>query len=448
VKLHSRITIKAADFIVVYVIAMHALMFANLFLTGRSLTSPLFLPFAFVTLLLAFRFYLQVLRRPVPSLSPLDLAVTVYLAVSLCSLVSFLTPGNPAAARAYLYGLNLQVLPMLMYFAAKGLDATDVSRVLRVLIGMQAFCALVGIPLFLVRPDFYTAFLADRLGYSEDWQNYARLQSYMGSTAVGILSAVAIVLLANVRMSGLLRYSLALLFALTIFLAQQRGAYVSGVIAFAFLLYRSKLSALQFTAAVGGTIVAVFVGLNSLGLDTDLLAGIFSNRIVDDLFMGDPLGERRASYGKGLSFLTEHPFGLGLGATTSAAQDSGAHVNGQVVDAYYMRVASDLGVQGLVLFLVVLAVAALQSLCHSVILGIAVLVAIYSLQSIGTNVLDTFFVSHAFWLLLGLSGTEARGATYGPKGARPMHFVAAHGGVASAGHPATGLPGAGESDGT
>ncbi len=293
----------------------------------------------------------------------------------------------------------------------------------------------------------HTAFLADRLGYSEDWQNYARLQSDMGSTAVGILSAVAIVLLANVRMSGLLRYSLALLFALTIFLAQQRGAYVTGVIAFAFLLYRSRLSALQLTAAVGTMIVAVLVGLNSLGLDTDLLAGIFSNRIVDDLVMGDPLGERLVSYGKGLSFLAEHPFGLGLGATTSAAQDSGAHVNGQVVDAYYMRVASDLGVQGLALFLIVLAAAALQSLRQSVIRGLAVLVAIYSLQSIGTNVLDTFFVSHAFWLLLGLSGTEARGATYRPEVARQVRFVAADGGVASAGFPATGLLGKGERDG-
>jgi hypothetical protein len=336
---------------------------------------------------------------------------------------------------------------MLMYFAARSLDAGDVSRVLFVLIGMQAFCSLVGIPLFFLRPDFYTAFLADRLGYSADWQNYARLQSYMGSTAVGILSAVAIVLLANVRMPSLLRYSLALLFALTIFLAQQRGAYVSGVLALGFLIYRAKLSALQLTVAVGATFAAILVGLNSVGLDTDVLAGIFSNRIVDDLFMGDPLGERMVSYGKGVSFLADYPLGLGLGATTSAAQDSGAHVNGQVVDAYYMRVASDLGVHGLALFLVVLATAAIQSLRHSVIRGGAVLVAIYSLQSIGTNVLDTFFVSHAFWLLLGLSGTEVRCLPDRLRDVQLMRFVASQGVVASSGYPEVGPLGTGDRDG-
>jgi hypothetical protein len=90
----------------------------------------------------------------------------------------------------------------------------------------------------------------------------------------------------------------------------------------------------------------------------------------------------------------------------------------------------------------------LQSLRHSAIRGLAVLAAIYSLQSIGTNVLDTFFVSHAFWLLLGLSGTEARGVTHRPRDARPMRFVAAQGVVASAGFQATGLLGAGDSDGT
>lgn len=408
-----RISVSRADFVVWYVLAMHALMFVNLFLTGRSIPSPVLLPFAIGTLWMTVRFLAEVLRRPTPAVSPLDMAVAAYLAVSLFSLVQFSLPGNPASPRAYLYGLSLQVVPMLMYFAGRSVDAASVPRILTVLVVAQAFCALVGIPLFFLRPDFYTNYLVDRLGYAADWQTYARLQSYMGSTATGILSAVAIVLLANLRMPMLLRYGLALLFVLTIFLTQQRGAYVSGVLAFAYLVYRSKLSVLQLAIAAGATVAGVLAGLASVGLDIDLLEGIVRNRIVDDLLLGSPLGERLVSWDKGMAFLAQQPLGLGLGATTSAAQDAGAHVNGQVVDAYYMRVAADLGVHGVMLFVLVLALGALQGLARPAVQGIAVVAAIYAFQSIGTNVLDSFFVSHAFWLLLGLAG--AVGAASAPR---------------------------------
>jgi hypothetical protein len=429
-----RVVISRADFLVGYVVAMHALMFANLFLAGRSIPSPVLLPFAVGTLWLTVRFFAEVLRQRTPSVSPLDLAVSAYLAVSLVSLVQFVLPGNPASPRAYLYGLSLQVVPMLMYFAGRCVDAASVPRILAVLVAAQAFCALVGIPLFFTRPDFYSNYLVDRLGYTADWQTYARLQSYMGSTATGILSAVAIVLLANLRMAMLLRYGLALLFLLTIFLTQQRGAYVSGVLAFAYLVYRSKFSVLQLSLAAGATVGGVLAGLASLGLDIALLEGIMRNRIVEDLLLGSPLGERLSSWDKGLAFLAQQPLGLGLGATTSAAQDAGAHVNGQVVDAYYMRVAADLGVHGAMLFVLVLVLGALQGLGRTAVQGLVVVVAIYAFQSIGTNVLDSFFVSHAFWLLLGLAGAQGRthaqsrpgrlrfAATAGaPGAARPTH---------------------------
>ena len=432
-----RFSISQVDFLIAYLIAMHAMMFANLFLTGRSLASWLMLPFALGSLWLALRHFTFVLRQSTWSVSPLDLAVAVYLAVSLLSLVQFALPGNPASPAAYLYGLNVQVVPMLMYFAAKGVDASRVPRILLALIALQAFCALVGIVLFFARPEFYSNYLVDRLGYTADWQTYARLQSYMGSTATGILSAVAIVLLASVRMPVLLRYGLALLFALTIFLTQQRGAYVSGVLAFAYLVYRSKLSVLQLSLAAGATVIGVLAGLTSVGLDIDFLAGIVRNRIVDDLLLGSPFGERMVSWDKGLTFLAQQPLGLGLGATTSAAQDAGAHVNGQVVDAYYMRVAADLGVHGVALFVVVLALAAWQGLGRTAVQGLVVLVAIYAFQSVGTNVLDTFYVSHAFWLLLGLAGAGGRlPAQVGPG---RLWFVRTSGSAAPGGRPSSAL---------
>jgi hypothetical protein len=400
-----RLVVTQADYDVAYLVSMHALLFTNLFLAGRFLSSLVLVPLARVGLVLAARFFGRLLAQARPSLSALDLAVSIYFVYSVASLVLFTTPANPASPRAYLYGLNIQVLPMLMYFAVKGLGEYDLRRIVRVFIGLQAICAMVGIVLFLARPNFYTAYLGERLGVEQEWQSYARLQSYIGSTATGILSAVAIALLADVRWSRFVRYALAVLFLLTIFLTQQRGAYVSGILAAGFFLYRSRVSPLALAAAVGVSVAALLVTLGSLGFGTDLLADLFRSRVVEDLIQGSPVGERAEAYEKGLGFISTFPLGLGLGATTSAADDAGAHVGGQVVDAYYMRVASDLGVPGLALFIAVLAVGAYVAARSPRYRAFAVVVLIYAFQSTGTNVLDSYFVSHVFWMWLGFAGS-------------------------------------------
>jgi hypothetical protein len=299
---------------------------------------------------------------------------------------------------------------MLMYFAVKGIGDHDFRRIIRLLIALQVACALIGIALFFLQPDYYSEFLRDKLGVSENWQIYGRLQSYMGSTATGILSAVAIVLLLNVKLLRLSRYALWLLLLLTILLTQQRGAYVSGLLATLYLLYKARLNPLQLGMVLVLMCAVLLAALNYLGLTADLFVGAVQSRIVEDLIFGDPLGERVDAYQKGLSFLSEFPLGLGLGATTSAAQDAGAHFNGQVVDAYYMRIACDLGVIGLVLFVAVLVLATYSSVRNGLVHGFALIVIIYAIQSTGTNVLDSYYVSHVFWLLLGYVGATSNRA--------------------------------------
>jgi hypothetical protein len=266
---------------------------------------------------------------------------------------------------------------------------------------LQAFCAAVGLTLYLTRPDFYSDYLTDLLGKSEDWAIYARLQSYWGSTGVGILSATSIALLPVTGLQRQMRYFLLFLFLATILLAQQRGAYISGVAAAAYFIYRERVSWTYLLLGVlGMTAVGVLV-LAKSGVTTDMVIAIIDNRVVFDLFEGDPYGERSVSWAKGLDFLMRFPLGLGLGATTSAATDAGAHVDGQVVDAYYMRVASDLGVAGLALFVLLLAVAFTTAIRNRATWAYAVIVFIFAFQSTGTNVLDSYYVAHVFWMLLG-----------------------------------------------
>jgi hypothetical protein len=397
-------TFDQADFLVAYLCAMHGLMILNLMRAGSFIGTPVLLPLELVPIALGIRFFARQLGGPTPRLTVLDLVFSGYLLLAIVSLVDYAWPSNPASIASYLYGLNVQVLPMFTYFLAKGFDEQDLQRVIRVFIMLQVACSVIGIPLFFGRPDFYTAYLVERLGFTTDYQNYARLQSYMGSTAVGILSAVAIALLTKSGFRRVTRYMLALLFMISIFLTQQRGAYVSGALATAYLLYKSRVSLLQLSVAVVIIGVVVVLVASSFGLTFDLAVTIAHNRVVDDIVHGDPLGERAVSWAKGFRFVSEFPLGLGLGATTSAADTAGAHAGGQVVDAYYMRVASDLGIAGLIWFLLLLATAGLVSLFRPATEAIAVVVAIFAFQSIGTNVLDSFYVSHVFWMLLGYAG--------------------------------------------
>ncbi len=67
-------------------------------------------------------------------------------------------------------------------------------------------------------------------------------------------------------------------------------------------------------------------------------------------------------YGAGVAYFIEFPLGVGLGGTSSAAENNGLTTRGQVVDANFMRILADLGFQGLASFLFVLIVASYAAL--------------------------------------------------------------------------------------
>jgi len=392
-----------------YMLAMNLLAFTNMFLPGRTLSSLLLMPLALGSMVITAVFLKKVAEQQRPTLPYLDLCILAYIIYSLLSVFLFLQPSNPASMRAYLYGVNLQVLPMFVYFAAKGLDDVDAARVLKFMVALHVAVAAIGVFLFFARPDFYTLHVSDKLAVTEEWQVYGRLQSFWGSTAVGILSAVSIVLLTNVGWSRVARYAFLVLFLVTIFFAQQRGAYASGVLATAYFLYRERLGLAYVLVVLSGLVIGLIAVLSYYQVSADLLFTIINNRIVDGLLYENPLAERAGSYDKGMAFLADFPLGLGLGATTSAADDAGAHLGGQVVDANYMRIAADLGVVGLFLFLMLLVVAFLTAFRASRVNGLALIVVMYGIQASGTNVLDAYYVSHVLWILLGLMTSDRAG---------------------------------------
>ena len=190
-----------------------------------------------------------------------------------------------------------------------------------------------------------------------------------------------------------------------VLLTQQRGAYISAIFASLYYLSNNKINfkyLLLFVSiiSVGG----IYIFSTSIN-DEESYLYYTANRVTTDVINSNPYSERAISYQKGLMYLSEFPFGMGIGATTSAADNGGAHPGGQVVDANYMRILSDLGIVGLYVFIAVLVFATRSIFVRQRPKAFLVILLIYSFQATGTNVFDSYYVTHLYWLFLGIIDT-------------------------------------------
>jgi hypothetical protein len=346
--------------------------------------------------------YFTLLRSRRASLTRLDAAVLFYLLISVASVVMYFREENPSAFEAYLYGIHLFVLPMSLYFGVKILPPAQ-QRTLLVWVCWMNFAAMVyGLYLHFERPFYYRDYLvgtvleAKRL--TEDWQIFSRLQSYLGSTAVGSVSAVTILLLGVCNVSPLILAMIGSSMVVSSFLSQQRGGILAALLAVTYVLV-IKRSAVWVRVFIG---VCVLLGVaNFLGLVVERDAStveLWRERFSGGV--GEAMAER--GYGPGWDYLVHYPLGVGLGATSSAADSAGLASRGQVVDANFMRILADLGPQGLLAFLVVLALTVHAGLRRRNGIGWIMVPGCICLICVGTNTLDSHYVAHSFWAILGI----------------------------------------------
>lgn len=337
----------------------------------------------------------------------LDRAVLCYLAISLASVVMFLRPDNPSHYIAFAYGVHLCVLPMSLYFAAKSLTPEQRRSLLVFVCFLNMAAMWYGFYLHYLRPDFYREYLATTLLYSkhytEDWQMFSRLQSYLGSTIVGSVSAISIALVCICRAPTVMMVATVMTMFAAVFLSQQRGGMAATVlVAFYAVILRKTSWWIRIAVLLAGTIGII----QSFGLFSerhDSLSELLATRFTENL---SEVAENRG-YGPGIAYFLDFPFGVGLGGTTSAAESAELTSRGQVVDANFMRILADLGIQGLLAFAFVIVSAVVAAWRTSERYGWISLIGAVMLICIGTNTLDTHYVSHLFWLCLGVLSASA-----------------------------------------
>jgi hypothetical protein len=398
-----------------YLGGLHLLVLVALWRRSAGGVAPGLVLLSVIPFVLALRHLLSRLAR---RLGPLDLWVLLYALWCVGSGVLYFQAGHPSQATAYAYGLYNFVLPMTCYFAARRLDRSQITALISVMVVLNAFAIGYGIYMHFVRPAYYADFVTrtfSALGATEDWQFYARLQSYFGSTSVGYLAACGIVL-ATISRPSVKRLvpMLALLFTAGALLSLQRASMLGLVVALGYLLFVSRGSlGLRFFTVIAFAAALVY-GTTRLGAAGDPLRERVTDRATEELVEGlsNFLDDR--GYKPGLMYLKDFPLGVGLGGTSSAADNAGLLSRPEVADANFMRIAADTGLIGLMLFLVVIAVAARSAMRSEQRTAWIAFLLIHCGIMLSTNILDSYYISHSFWLLLALLAADADGANANP----------------------------------
>jgi len=343
-------------------------------------------------------------------LSYLDAAVTVYLIISVTSVVLYLQPENPSDVTAYFYGIHHFVLPISLYYAVKTLDSRQQECLLRLVCYLNVASVLIGIILFYWRPDFYRASILaefENAGYAvEEWQIFGRMQSYLGSTALGSVIATTIILFTVLNLPRKIIVLFFPIMLLGMLLTFQRGGFIAASVAIVYTLIKLRGAAIHKNLLLPlVSLLLLAGGLTYLNeLEDSGIVRMLDKYSLDSL--SDSIDFERRGYGPGLSYFRDFPLGVGLGATSSIADSMGLATRGQVVDANYMRILADLGIVGLFSFFAVLLAAGAAALRRANGFGWLLLFGLIAAICIGTNTLDSFYVSHLFWLYLGVIDTK------------------------------------------
>lgn len=335
-----------------------------------------------------------------------DIAVFAFLLINISSILFYFQPGHPVDVLAIFYGMNICIIPVLTYFVARMVPANKIDGLIRAFVYFSAAVFIFFFVLHLGRPAFYSDYLFRSLqaaGVVEEWQAFARMQGYLGSTAVGAVACICIWCLAFVKVRSVLFFPLAVVFLFAVALTLQRSSMVIAVLAFSWVIFRRP--GLGVPSLVG-IIIAVFVAISMIGTDI-LELGI---RIFDRLLEAiDALSyEDRVSYQKVWPVMEAYPIGMGVGATTSAVDSAGLNPGGQIVDANHMRILADVGMLGLLAFFmpVFIGLSRLLDGCRIRGLTLGLMLLTLNIQATGTNTFDSYYVAHIYWAMIGFLATE------------------------------------------
>jgi len=395
---------------------------------GKSLPAGVITNLYTVVLLLLFHKKLRF------KLNTPDLFFLLYILVSVVSGLSYLIPSNPFSIESFAIGIHIVILPSLCYVVGRALDEQLTTYTLGWIFFLNTFAMIVGLLLYLTTPVFYIDYVVSleaelTSSYAEVFTSYARLGSYFGSQIIAIIAPINILILmilatrCGTLFSNPLFAGLSVgLSTVTAILSMQRAGFISMFGSVVFYYYYSRFRSRTKFILVG-IAVTVFLGIiYYASINQGFLEEYGTSRLsaLDEAFSS----RWHENYLRGWDYLDRFPFGFGLGATSLKARY--INTSPPIAEANLVRIASDTGIQGLTVFLALIFSCFARGIRNRNSFPLLAIIIIFLAQSLGTNSLDSFYVSQIFWLVLGITASlsiKRGGKMFPARSAVPFHLV-------------------------
>lgn len=326
----------------------------------------------------------------------IDLFVIGYVVFNILSVVVVFFRGQQISV--YIREFSNSLLPVCFYFSGRCINKKSVDSFYRNFLYAVIFSTLVGIFLYVIKPEFYLSYLKF-YGYSD-----TRLSSFWGSIAIGSLSVAAVLISGKKLIESKLKDGKLIFFisVASCVLSMQRAAWITCICVLLVLHYLSffkwkllkaryiVIEIILFSIAVYLLRVPLihFIG-NWLREHSSSNSGMFSSRT-----------------GQWISVIktSDLLFGQGLGTVGHKTLGYG---NPVVADGGLVKLLCENGVAGTALFVVIMLLAisnGLRFLRHYY-MEMGIVLAML-LQSIGSNIIAFQVLTPVFWLSIGVLGNR------------------------------------------
>jgi O-antigen ligase len=349
-------------------------------------------------------------KTVIPSLLTED---KILIAVGLYAIVigSFLS----ADIKFIIYGLRMSYIPILMYVSVRNLfDFINEEVFLK---GLSLFMHWIGITSIIgLLLYFPLAELEQKLKIivhaSQSEYHIKRLNSiFHAPTLNGAYMSIAAAYF-SIRLINKFSLRLVLLIIpifICLLLSVSRGGIFAYLIVLVgiILLMRKWKSSLFLLVILG---LSVIVGLRAVNLSPEKASWIFKSTAGTMKMEKDQT--RVKLWDSSYSTLERHPFGLGLGKSGWIAnrfvKESDEETAFSATDGWYLKTASEIGIPGLILFLIFFIYSGLRILMKinirrpEISFFVLILVAQVLLLNIVSNSLDYFIFNSFFWMCIAM----------------------------------------------
>lgn len=335
------------------------------------------------------------------TLSVIDVFVIFYIIYCFCTVLLYWV--NNISILVFVKSASNSLLPLVFYWSAKRKGHTFY----RTFWWANGVCCFIGILLLVAMPTWYFLYCRE-YGYS-----FTRLSSCVGSTAIGSMCAISVVIAVQIMYStngkkGKLQYIVSILFA---FASMQRSAWIvvtlTLVLAHIYVFFKWRCISLRYLA-IEGVAFIIAVLLLKEQITSMIIRWIAEHQSVAKAgYSTGMFSSRTDTWSKALEN-SNIIFGNGYGTVGHKAI---GYTDSIVADGSWICLLCEIGIVGMLLFVIILLYVIVKGIKNfkSLFMPLGIIVCIL-LQAIGSNLFEYQLIMPIFWYAIGhIASHEKKG---------------------------------------